>query len=53
MIATFPAGDTIWTMDNVILLRLGYDRLSLSIELSENSINIVKSFPQNANATVG
>ena len=53
MIATFPAGDTIQTMDNMILLRLGYDKLLLSIQLSESSIKVVKSVPYNANATVG
>ena len=53
MIATVPAGDTIWTMDHIMLLTLGYDRLLLGIQLSENLINMVKSFPHNANATVG
>ena len=53
MLAIFPAGNTVWTMDNMILLRLGYDSLVLSIQLSENPISIVKSFPHSVNATVG
>lgn len=51
--ATFLAGDTVWTMNNTMLLRTGYERLLLSINLSEKPVNIIKSFPYKANATVG
>lgn len=53
VIANIPAGNTTWTMDNMIILEMNYDRLLLSIHLSENSVNVVKSYPHNANATVG
>ena len=53
VMVNFPVGDTIWTMDNMIILEMNYDRLLLSIHLPENSVNIVKSYPHNANATVG
>lgn len=50
---TFPASNILWTIDNMILLEIGYKKLELSIELLENSVNMLASFPKHANATIG
>ena len=50
----FPAGDTIWTMDNNKLLSMGYDNLQLSIKLPKNlDINVIISPPYQASAVIG
>jgi len=50
----FPAGDTIWTMDNNKLLSMGYDNLQLGIKLPKNpDINVIISPPYQANAVIG
>ena len=50
----FPVGDTIWTMDNNTLLRMGYDSIQLSIKLPENdNVNVIISSPYQATAVIG
>ena len=54
ILAVFPVGDTIWTMDNNMLLSMGYDSIQLSIKLPENSdINVIISSPYQAFAVIG
>ena len=50
----FPVGETVWTMDDNMLLSMGYDNLQLSIKLPKNSdVNVIITYPYQANAVVG
>jgi len=50
----FPAGITIWTMDNNKLLNMGYNKVQLSIKLPQNSdVNLIISPPYQAYAAIG
>ena len=50
----FPVGDTIWSMDNDMLLSMGYNSKQLSIKLPKNSdVNVIISSPYQASAVIG
>ena len=54
ILAVFPVGNTVWTMDNNKLLSMGHDNLQLSIKLPENSdVNVIISPPYQANVVIG
>ena len=54
ILAVFPIGDTVWTIDNNMLLSMGYDSMQLSIKLPENAdVNIIISSPYQASAVIG
>ena len=54
ILAVFPIGDTVWTMDNNILSRMGYNSIQLSIKLPDNSdVNVILTSPYQASAKIG
>ena len=54
ILAVFPVGDTIWTMNDSMLLSVGYDSMQLGIKLPENSdVNVIISSPYQASAVIG
>ena len=54
IVAVFPVGDTIWTMDHNKLFNMGHSNVQLSIKLPEKSdVDLIISSPYKANAVIG